>query len=185
MVIVYFEGLRCSGKTTLIEAYNRSGVVRIMRLLPKVDRRLQETDFMKQDEQKCALASREAVDRLVLVDRCYLSTLLYNTVRQEDTPSFSAWPVYEWLIDHLGTTLKRPDMYVFIDTPIEICRTRAESSRRTIRDDLWLKYPQRMQELYWRLFEVFEHGTPIHVMDGRQDISSLMRELDKLLIGEK
>jgi thymidylate kinase len=180
-MIIYFEGFRCSGKTTLIENCNGDNIVRILRTLPKGKVDLTPVDFMRQDEQKCQLAFSQPKSKLVLVDRCYLSTVLYYTVMQEENPGFSAWPVYEWLIKNLGIKLYRPDLYIFLNTPIDVCLERIKQSRTLKPNDLWAKSPEKILYWYKRLFTVFEFGVPFYELDGEGDKGEVAIRFGSLL----
>ena len=166
-MIVYFEGLSCAGKTTLIEAFPEAGTRKICKPFSRQSQRRDLEFFLKADEYKCIMA-RNSTEPLVLVDRGYISTLVYFTVKHElSSDNQDKYMAYEWFIEKMGDgTLVRPDMYVFVDTPLQICKQRWQGTTRDTTDNVWVHAPERCLHWYRILFRSLEYRVPIHRIDG-------------------
>lgn len=177
--MVFFEGLSCSGKSTLLQtvASNRFASI-FKQWLPNSQPTLEF--FLERDEDKLARARAVSGYEAVLVDRGYLSTLVFYQVLQEQRgiPSVA---VLNWFINNLGDKLYRPDFYVFVDVPPEVSLQRARKARNLDENNMWLHFPKRIQYWYERLYEVFESGTPKHHLDGTLPPDTLSTEFERLM----
>ncbi|MCA9379009.1 hypothetical protein KC640_01140, partial [Candidatus Dojkabacteria bacterium] len=116
-----------------------------------------------------------------VIDRGYLSTLTFYSVLEEVT-GVSANPVYRWFISEIGNTLYRPDHYVFVDVPAEVSVERAKKAGRAIADNnMWLKFPDKINYWYKRMFAVFEPAAKVYRIDGTKSQLDVAEEFRSLL----
>ncbi len=182
-MIVVCEGLSCCGKTTLIEGCSVSGVVAVRKKLPRYIENPRVELFLQHDESKLhAAMEASSTGKMALVDRGYLSTLVFYSAMADITPNFSPWLVYRWLLQSLGASFFRPDHYIFIDIPVALSLERALKVRPL--DDkanVWLQAPNRVLYWYERLFATIEHGVPVHSLDATQPVEVVQQQFDDLV----
>ncbi len=177
---IFLEGLSCCGKTTAMQAITSADVAKIYKEWPADLKNPPTEFFLERDEDKLRRA-RETDAPIKLIDRGYLSTLTFYTVFEEQR-GISAYPVYRWFINELGGKLYRPDHYIFIDVPPEVSAERAVTSGRVIdENNMWLKFPERIEYWYDKLLAVFEPATAIHRIDGTKSVEQVTQELQDLL----
>ena len=165
--VVHVEGQSCAGKSTIIRKIcdhdsNFSSVVRSLEYGVS-----DPTQYlhMKHDERKFALAAASKT-RITLIDRGYVSTLVYSLVRGETDSRFDPTPVLRWYLESIRRNFAPPDAYVFVDTPIEVCRQRARLQRSHSSHNVWLHHPERVAHWYKHLFAGVEQHIPLIVVDG-------------------
>lgn len=179
-MIVYVEGPTCSGKTSVIK-----GLAKLQSLLDLHVTVVQQVDVlqsdledqilhMRRDEHKCLIAKQQPKSHLVLVDRSYLSTLVYNLTRAEVTVGYSAEPVVIWWLKELGTALTRPDVYLYIKADLNKCFLRAHRKRPQNSDNVWLHEMRRTVAWYERLFAGAESGIPVIQLNGSESLSKMI-----------
>jgi len=182
--LLIFEGLSCCGKTYLIERLTReSECVGIIR---RISRDLQSPTpevFMKNDELKFSDAKK--CRGIALMDRGYLSTLVFYTVMEEMCQGFSAEPVKSWVAYSMGKTLFKPDYYVFVEIPPQVSRERATGVRPFDSRNLWMTATERMHFWYGEYLSTLEEGVPILRVDGIKPLDLLEKELEALMISLK
>lgn len=182
--LLIFEGLSCCGKTTLINALSEDEecfpIIRIIRKIPRDLQSPKPEIFMKNDEGKFG-AARDCLG-IALMDRGYLSTLIFYTVMEEIRPRFSVERVRRWVTGSMGKTLFRPDYYIFVEVPPEVSRKRAQGKRPFDERNLWMIAPERMLFWYERYFSTLEKDVPLIRVDGTMALSSLTRRVRKLYI---
>lgn len=183
---IFLEGPSCSGKSTILSRIDLPGVRVVLKDWPANVTAPGLRFFLERDEDKLARA-KLGDERVKLVDRGYLSTLVANSVLEEQR-CVSAGQVYAWYQQEMGHKLYQPDCYVFIYIPPEITLQRARDAQRTIHDDnMWLKFPERIQYWYEKLFTELEEGVPVYRFDGTKpkgEVLGEFRELIKMYIQE-
>lgn len=171
-----FEGLSCCGKTSLVKRLSRDGVGRgIIRKIPRGLRLPTPEIFMENDEAKF----REAIqcNGVALMDRGYLSTLVFYTVMEEMEPGFSTDKVKRWVAESIGKTIFKPDYYVFVEVPPDISKKRAYGIRPFDERNLWMTATDRMVFWYGQCFSTLEKDVSIIRVDGTRGLDSLEKEL--------
>lgn len=181
--IVYFEGLPCSGKTTLI----RQIAAEYPDVFASIDEYLHpdllkgvDVDdprvFIENDELKYQVA-REC-GRRCLVDRGHLSTVLYSHAYNRIKGDRDLSHVDEWYFGKILRDKLLPDVYVLLDIPAQ-----TSLSRRTTPFDLnnmWdhvdaLEYAR---ENYPRYMGIYEPNVPVLVLSsGSMTLAQLKNEV--------
>jgi len=179
--LIVVEGLSCSGKSTLVDYIaSTNNCVRVARAIPQDLPNPTPEYFMRNDEAKYAVAKN--CPGLVLMDRGFLSTLVFYTVMEEVTPGFSGNKVKRWVEENLGKTIRRPDYYVYIDIPPEVSRERARQIGRPFdKRNLWMTHTERMKSQYEQYLRSLEADVPIIRLDGTVSPVSLQDELRKFI----
>ncbi len=179
--LIIFEGLSCAGKSTLVDhiaSINR--YICVARTIPRDLPNPTPEYFMRNDEVKYAAAKN--CPGIVLMDRGFLSTLVFYTVMEEVTPGFSGNKVKRWVEESLGKTIRRPDYYVYIDIPPEVSKERARQIGRPFdKRNLWMTHTERMKSQYEQYLGGLEADVPIIRLDGTVSLVSLQDELRKFI----
>ena len=119
---------------------------------------------------------------IALMDRGYLSTLVFYTVMEEIRPGFSAQEVKRWVTESVGQTILKPDYYIFIDVPPAISQARAKAEGRPFDErNLWMTNTERMLSRYMEYFATLEKNVPVIRFDGTMSLASLQEELEKFI----
>lgn len=182
-MIICLEGLSCAGKTTLIKNYKKkhNEVFCLFKDLPiNLDNPSPDV-FLRHEERKSEVIKKHPSNQLLLVDRYYLSTLVFYTVLEEVNSSFSTHEIYKWLINKLGTTIKRPDCYIYVNISPELSLRRACDIRKNNNLNMWTYAPERIHYWYQRLFSVFEYNTEIYNLDATKDLNTVQQNFNKLI----
>jgi thymidylate kinase len=169
------EGSSRSGKTTLLNAIEAPDVVKIYKSWPNDLQDPPIEFFLERDEDKLHRA-KIAPQNIKFVDRGYLSTLTFYSVLEEQV-GISAQPVYRWIINEMGRKLYRPDHYIFVDVPPEVTVDRYKKKGGLVyENNMWIKFPERINYWYNRLLAVFEPATSIYRIDGNRDPNLVLEE---------
>lgn len=177
---VFLEGPSCSGKTTALKAISSADVAKIYKQWPADIKNPTTEFFLERDEDKLRRA-RATPEFLKVVDRSYLSTLTFYAVLDEQE-GISAAPVYRWFINEMGNTLYRPDGYIFFDVPAEVSIKRAEDGQRKIdKNNMWLRFPDRINYWYGKLLAVLEPSTQIYRIDATRSPDQVKDDLENVL----
>jgi len=177
---IFMEGASRSGKTTLLNAIESPDVAIIYKNWPPNLENPTTEFFLERDEDKL-LQAKNSSQSLKLVDRGYLSTLTFYSVLEEQK-GISAQPVYKWFIKEMGRKLYRPDHYIFIDVPPEITLDRYNKKGGLVyENNMWVKFPQRIDYWYGRLLAAFEPATSVYHVDGNRDPNIVLEEFNDLL----
>lgn len=172
---IFMEGSSRSGKTTLLNAIEAPDVVKIYKSWPNDLQDPPIEFFLERDEDKLHRA-KIAPQNIKFVDRGYLSTLTFYSVLEEQV-GISAQPVYRWIINEMGRKLYRPDHYIFVDVPPEVTVDRYKKKGGLVyENNMWIKFPERINYWYNRLLAVFEPATSIYRIDGNRDPNLVLEE---------
>ncbi|KKP92752.1 MAG: hypothetical protein UR98_C0018G0006 [Parcubacteria group bacterium GW2011_GWA1_36_12] len=164
---LFLEGASCSGKTYLLKTVADKDVAIILKNWPANLNNPPTEFFLERDEDKLARA-KAAPEQIKLVDRAYLATLTFYKVLEEQE-GVSAEPVVKWYINELGQKLYKPDHYIFVDVPGDVTKQRAKDCGRTMHDNnMWLKFPERINFWYNQLLAIYEPATSVYRIDGTQ-----------------
>jgi len=179
-VTIFLEGASRSGKSTLLKAVEAPDVAAIYKSWPPDLKDPPIEFFLERDEDKLYRA-KTAPQQLKFVDRGYLSTLTFYSVLEEQV-GISAQPVYKWIINEMGNKLYRPDHYIFVDVPPEVTIDRYKRNGGLVyENNMWIKFPQRINYWYEKLLAVFEPATSIYRIDGSRDPSVVLEEFRDLI----
>jgi thymidylate kinase len=180
--LIIFEGLSCSGKSSLIDRIASTlDCACIARSIPRDLPNPTPEYFMQNDELKYAMV--ESCQGLVLMDRGFLSTLVFYTVMEEVKPGFVGNKVKKWVKDSLGKTIQRPDYYVYVDIPSEVSRERARNLGRPFDyRNLWMTHTEQMKKQYETYLGTLEINVPLFRLDGTLPINYLQEELGQFII---
>ncbi len=179
-VTVFMEGPSRSGKTTLLKAIKSPEVAVIYKIWPDDLVNPPIEFFLERDEDKLARA-RMTLESTKLVDRGYLSTMVFYSVLEEQR-GISSLPVYKWFLNEIGKKLYRPDHYVFVDVPIEVTLDRYNRNGGLVYDNnMWVKYPDRIEYWYSRLLAAFEPSASVHRIDGNRPPAVVLEEFKDLI----
>ncbi len=179
-ISVFFEGPSCSGKTRLLKTIMDSDTAIIFKDWPADLKNPSLAFFLERDEDKL-IRAKNSLKNLRLIDRGYLSTLTFYSVLEEQE-GISSEPVLKWFINEMGNKLYRPDHYIFLDVSAEISVQRANKGGWTVADNnMWLRFPDRINFWYGRLFTVFEPKTSTYRVDGNRKPEVVSEEVNDIL----
>lgn len=177
---VFMEGASRSGKTTILKSLETPQLSIIYKDWPDELINPPIAFFLERDEDKLSRARKSMMD-LKLVDRGYLSTMVFYSVLEEQR-GISSLPVYKWFINEIGKKLYRPDYYIFVDVPPEITVDRYNKNGGLVyENNMWVKYPERIEYWYSRLLTAFESSTPTYHINGDRDLTIVMKEFKELV----
>lgn len=180
-MIIYFEGLCGVGKSTLINNYSKKNTHKIPQFIKNPDELFDDYACMQNDELKSKQA-KENKDKVVLVDRGYLSTLVYGLVRYKVSNKVERFDhIAEWLLSNLDSTLVRPDIYIWIDAPNEVCMKRVIADSRLLPDSYWYKDIDAARFWYRKLFNTLEKEVPLYMLDGKLSITENINKLSEII----
>ena len=140
LMIIYFEGLPGSGKTTLIRhlVQEHPGLFQFVpeyldpAAAEQASSAKDQAYFLHNDEAKYAAA--RTCDHIALVDRGHLSTILYNEAHEllkgQPLVDTTAWYQQTVLAKHL-----LPDLYVYLDTCPQTTFSRRPKTKNW--DNIW------------------------------------------------
>lgn len=165
-MIIYFEGLSCAGKTTLINYLksNSDNKVSVIDELPIDYSKIKDVDNFcrKNDEIKSKNAHRKSRHSIVLVDRGYASTLAYNYIQHQIGVSNEYLKSLKWYFDRiLNNRLVKPDMYVYIDIETKDVEKRAKKLNKFNENIAWYSKPEIGRKFYYMFFKYFEPEIPL------------------------
>lgn len=185
--VIYFEGLPCSGKTTLTRQLSveyprdvHSIPEYIHPVLLKEGGSDDQKIFMENDELKYYTARQSSLQ--CLVDRGHLSTILYTHAYNEIRADRDLKFVDDW---YFGTIIKNsmlPDRYVLFDIPAEISLKRRKALLNA--DNMWdhVEALQFARKQYPRYMGEFESHIPVLTLNSdSMNIAELKTELIKFL----
>lgn len=165
-MIVYFEGLSCAGKTTLIDYINSNtdNKVQVIKELPVDYSKIKDIDNFcrKNDEIKSKEAFIRSKKNTVLVDRGYASTLAYNYIQYKTGISKEYLKSLKWYFNCiLANKLIKPDLYVYIDIETKEVKKRAMRLNKFNNNIAWYTKPLIATKFYDMFFKYFEPEIPI------------------------
>lgn len=179
-MVIYFEGVSCAGKTSLIGAlkkvYPKS--VSLSELPDDYNKHKKLDDFCRyNDERKCQEAKRLSKKHsLVMVDRGYASTLVYNFIQFQKRLSDEYLKSIDWLINKIAVKeLLRPDLYVFIKIDKITAINRAKQLNRFSKAIAWYTDPDLGNEFYESFFKIIEPSVPVLKLDGTKSTRSQVK----------
>lgn len=172
-MIIVFEGLSCSGKTTLIKSLKKDqkSVCFIDELpLNRSDNNPIDTNFCQiNDEKKSELAMElDSEDKIVLVDRSYVSTLAYEFIKYKIYDKTEMYlDTLNWYFSGIVTgKLIKPDKYVYIDVDEKTALRRASENGRLQLNFAWYTAPKHAIEFYDAFYNFIEPDVPLLKIDG-------------------
>lgn len=136
--------------------------------------------FLANDMEKLKKAAR-VNGQVALLDRAYVSTLVFYTVLSEINPGFDVFPLYRWFFENVERNFSRPDHYFFVHIPPELSITRSRGIRPFNENNVWLKAPDRAVYWYERLFASLEKSVPLTILDGTKSVGLLLDDAKKEL----
>lgn len=173
------EGHTCSGKSTTLKLLEQKqhGVMTLETVVKRWPAEFQPSIdfFLKQDEDKYQRAKQSQAD-IVLIDRGYLSTLVYYTVFENGRCKES---VLRWIQEGYETgRLWRPDYYLHFDLEISKISERALRGGRVIdANNVWYHQPQAVNSAYIHYFASLECDVPIFRIDTNQSPEAIAQEV--------
>ena len=131
---------------------------------------------MQNDEIK--FAKTKDCSGTILMDRGYLSTLVFYTTMEEIRQDGSGFKVKGWVEKNIGKTIFKPDYYIFIDVPPEISRERAKINGRPFDErNLWMTHTDKMLFQYEQYLSTIEADVPLVRLDGTKPLVYLQEQL--------
>lgn len=180
-MIIFFEGLSGAGKTTLIKEFKADNVIKIPEFINEPDELFDDYACMKNDIAKSELAKKNRSE-IVLVDRGYLSTLVYGLVRYKVTNGQERFDhIVDWLLKNLNSKLIRPDIYIWVDASNRVCLNRADSNKRILPQNFWYRDLDEARLCYRRLFNIIENDVPVYNFDGEDNLIININKLQKII----
>lgn len=169
-MIIFFEGLSCCGKTTLIKKLQEvfAESIAIPELPVNFYERADLDDFCRRnDERKCLEARKYANNQLVFVDRGYASTLTYNFIQFQLGISQEYIDTLEWYMKgKINRVLLPPDCYVYLYVDKDLILERSKKLNRFAKNIAWYTDPEIGSRFYEGFFEIFEPDIPLLKIDG-------------------
>jgi thymidylate kinase len=172
-IVVYFEGIPRSGKSTLINNLALRFPDRVTPITEYVDtdaaHKAEKTDaqtyFVENDELKYSLA-RSSTKKLSLVDRGHLSTVVYNLLRWFCASKTDSKNVLYWYHKRILKEQMLPDLYILLSTSPSM-----SFSRRTMplsADNMWDREASLdLATTYFpRLINKYEASVPVLTLDS-------------------
>lgn len=152
--IFIFEGLPGAGKTSLVRDLAKDlGLVRIgeiigpnyLEMSPEIAKGKGHNFFTKSDKRKYFLARKSQKNNSVLVDRCFLSTIIYNICSQDHQKKKISLAQKHILLRKL---MDEDIIHIFIKISPELSQRR-KPKKRSI-DDIWSykKYLTKTERFY-------------------------------------
>lgn len=175
-MIIYFEGLSCAGKSTLINYLQESSefVLAIPELpLKLLNHKKITTSFCRLNDQRKCLKAKESdqENRLTLVDRGYLSTIVYSYIQYQNKEDNEYLENLTWYMKNIHNgKLKKPHVYVYIYIDKETALQRSKQLNRFTKKFAWYIDPQSAIDCYSYFFKYIEPDVPLILIDGTQDI---------------
>lgn len=177
---IFLEGPSCSGKTCLLKTIDDKEIDIILKNWPTDLHNPPLEFFLERDEDKL-IRAKNSTKPFRIVDRGYLSTLTFYSVLEEQE-GISAKPVFKWFINEMGNKLYKPDHYIFVDIPAEVTIDRAKRGGRTFADNnMWFKFPERIDFWYKKLLATYEPATSIYRIDGNRSEQIVTEEFNDLI----
>lgn len=173
-MIIYFEGVSCAGKSTLInEISNRiANSVVIPELPNNFAKHKNLDDFCRvNDERKCVESSLYSSRSIVLQDRGYASTLAYNYIQYKLGISTEYIKTLRWYFAGLlNKKLIKPDLYIFINVDKKTVLNRAKLVSRFKQTIAWYSDPDLGNKFYRYFFNMCEPDVPVVEIDGSKSL---------------
>lgn len=184
-MVIYFEGISCAGKSTIIEALKAKleGSVSISELPDDYKKHKNLDDFCRyNDERKSQTALKMAkTNKTVLVDRGYASTMVYNYIQYQQGLSSEYLKSLNWYIKNIDKKLQKPDLYVYIKIKDKTAIKRAKKLNRFSKTIAWYNNPQIGSGFYESFFKMFEPDVPLIEIDGDLPLDVGVRAVLKYL----
>lgn len=183
-MIIYFEGLSCAGKTTLIDyiSANTDEKIHTIKELPVDYSQITDIDnFCREnDEIKCNEANSKTKNKIVLVDRGYVSTLAYNYIQYKLDVSREYIKSLAWYFNGIvNKKLIKPDLYVFINLDQNKVESRAKKLNKFNKNIAWYASPKIGDDYYHNFFKTIEPEVPLLELDGTRPTEFLANEFWK------
>lgn len=178
--IVCLEGISCCGKTLLMDGIQGDTIDKVRIQVPRNLVNPTPEYFLRNDLEKFKMAAFSK-KRTVLMDRGYLSTMVFYTVKADLDKTFNVWPIYRWYFENVGTNIPRPDYYFYLKIPPQLSIARARGIRPFDENNFWLKSPERASFWYERLFSTIEQSVPLFILDGTTPPTILIDEVKEIL----
>ncbi len=180
-MIIYFEGISCAGKSTIIDALKSKlpAAVSISELPDDYKKHKNLDDFCRyNDERKSRTAKKLSKETpVVLVDRGYASTMVYNFIQYQLGLSSEYIKTLKWYVENIGRKLLKPDLYVYIKIKDKTAIKRAKSLNRFSKTIAWYNNPKIGSEFYESFFKMFEPEVPLIVIDGDLPLTIGVKEV--------
>lgn len=180
-MIIYFEGLSCSGKTSLINYLTKefNNCISVPELPQDYyGQKKISTDFCRDNDQRKCVDALEAdnEERLVLVDRSYVSTIVYEFIQFGSDCKNQYKDTLRWYFKNiLNKKLIKPHVYVYLSIDKETALERSKALNRFTTKFAWYINPQLGIDFYRAFFNFFEPEIPVIVIDGFQDERAQMK----------
>lgn len=184
---IVLEGNVGAGKSTVLDAlikkYGAVGVPEITfdgYVEDTVDNQsvANEDQYLRNEERKCKIADDEsAKGKLVVADRNYNSTLAYNFAVTEAGIINSYDHVVSWYLCQIGKLLTTPDLYVFLDVPVEYALSR--KGRVPDKTKMWHNpdFLNLMGFYYLKIFPLVDPQVPRVIVDARQPVEQTLEQI--------
>lgn len=180
-MIIFFEGLSGAGKTILIKEFKTKNVIKIPEFINEPNELFDDYACMKNDIVKSELAKQNR-NEIVLVDRGYLSTLVYGLVRYKVTNGRERFDhIVYWLLKNLNSKLIRPDIYIWVDASNQVCLNRANLNKRVLPQNFWYKDLDEARLCYKRLFNTIEKDIPLYNINGEDNLKININKLKNII----
>lgn len=190
-MIIYIEGLSCSGKSTFIELISKASTLSNNILaIPefadypdktKIDFELNNDYCKKNDEKKTSLANSSEKE-IILVDRCHASTLAYNFASSKVYKDDEYGNILNWYIQSLAKgKLLKPDLYVLLKCSEQTVIDRAKKIRVFNKNIAWYSGTKFAEDFYDNFFEYFEPEVPLLIHNVEKGVEAAASSLIKRL----
>jgi len=177
---IYFEGVSCSGKSTLIKTIEQSrrGIISISELPDDYKKHEDLDNFCRyNDERKCLIANEKSKMSIVLVDRGYASTLAYNYIQLKLSLSQEYFKTLDWYLEGIKNgKLLKPDFYVLLSVDKKTAINRAKKLNRFCKTIAWYNNPLIGNNFYKYFFSLLEPDIPLLSLDGKIPVEKLLKE---------
>lgn len=179
-MIVFFEGVACAGKTSLIKRIRETSKKELFCIeeLPNgYEISVDKNKFcMDNDENKCQSALKNTKNKIVLVDRGYLSTIVYNYIEYKFDISEEYFNTISWYFESIANRkLVKPDLYVYINLDKKTAIHRAKKLGRFAKGIAWFYGPKTANIYYKNFFKYFEPEIPILELSGNHQIDEMVK----------
>lgn len=184
-MIIYFDGLACSGKTTLINNINQCS--KSCFIVPEFTKEIVDysginTEYCRyNDEEKIQKAFQQVSHyRQILVDRCYISTLAYEYIKYRTQKANEFLETVRWYKEgSLNDKLKKPNLFVYIQIDAETSMKRAVERGTGVDTFAWFTSPQYATAYFQAFYNYIEPDVPLIVLNGGDTPEELLKAFYK------
>lgn len=171
-MVIHFEGLSGAGKTTILSFLEKKGYSIVPEFVLKHHNEINLEICKKNDITKCIIAKKLTKNSdFVLVDRGYMSTLVYETTKEQVLGDKYQSNIKSWYCENINLTLIKPDLYLYIDVSINKMKERIEKRNTVfIKEDYWLLHPNLIHENYMDFFKTVEPDIPVEKISNEKNI---------------